>query len=158
MEEYRILKEYPKYQISNTGNVQSIKSKRILKLYKDSTGYNSICIYKTKLRVHRLVGKTWLDNPNQYNVIDHIDRNRLNNSFDNLRWCSVKTNTINKNKKINSISSYKGITYDKIKSKWRPYISINGKTKFLGRFNTEEEAHDFKVKYVIDNNISKDYL
>lgn len=42
--------------------------------------------------VHRLVAETFLDNPNGYEVINHIDYDRLNNSVGNLEWCTPSMN------------------------------------------------------------------
>lgn len=42
--------------------------------------------------VHRLVALTWIENPNNYPEIDHIDNNVYNNCVDNLRWCDRQFN------------------------------------------------------------------
>ena len=42
--------------------------------------------------VHRLIAKTWIPNPNKYPIINHKDNNPLNNSVDNLEWCTHKEN------------------------------------------------------------------
>ena len=42
--------------------------------------------------VHRLVGKAWVDNPNNYNEINHIDSDKFNNHYTNLEWCTHKYN------------------------------------------------------------------
>lgn len=42
--------------------------------------YKSICI-------HRLVGIYFVENNNGFNVLNHIDGNKLNNRYDNLEWC-----------------------------------------------------------------------
>lgn len=39
-----------------------------------------------KKSVHQLVARTFIPNPNNYTEIDHIDRNKLNNHYTNLRW------------------------------------------------------------------------
>jgi hypothetical protein len=41
---------------------------------------------------HRLIAETLLSNPNNFKEIDHIDRNKKNNSISNLRWCNREIN------------------------------------------------------------------
>ena len=45
-------------------------------------------------QLHRLLAKAFIPNPNNYPIINHIDGNKLNNSLDNLEWCTHKHNTI----------------------------------------------------------------
>lgn len=71
--------------------------------------------------------------------IDHIDGNGLNNQKSNLRFVTVRQNAQNK-KNINKTSKYPGVRWDKDRNKWRANIYINGKTKHLGRFESEEDA------------------
>ena len=59
-----------------------------------SNGYVYIHLDK-KYRLHKLIAKLFIPNPNNYPVIDHIDRNKLNNSASNLRWCTQSTNKRN---------------------------------------------------------------
>ena len=37
---------------------------------------------------HRLIAETLIPNPNNYEEVDHIDRNKLNNHISNLEWCN----------------------------------------------------------------------
>jgi len=42
---------------------------------------------------HTLIAEAHIPNPNRYNTIDHIDRDKTNNSISNLRWCTRAFNT-----------------------------------------------------------------
>jgi hypothetical protein len=72
---------------------------------------------------------------NQNNTIDHIDRNSLNNNLSNLRIFTSSEQSQNRNFVINANGYY--FRNDKYESS----IRINGKKKYLGSFDTEEEAH-----------------
>lgn len=106
-EEWKFIPETEdKYMISNYGRVKS--TKRIVTIYgtrqyvKDETirsqqidnrGYNRCVVGKhNTIKVHREVAKAFINNPNGYPEINHIDGNKLNNLFSNLEWCSHKQN------------------------------------------------------------------
>ncbi len=73
--------------------------------------------------------------------IDHKDHNELNNQKSNLRICAwAKQNSWNRRKRFGVSSKYKGVTWDKLKLKWKSSICINGRTKHLGNFSSEIEA------------------
>lgn len=104
----KFIKDYPAYKIDKQGKIFScFKPKtsiitddwrEIRQVYDKSCGYMivTLCDGKGKRqnkRVHRLLMETFIPNPNNYPHINHIDGNKLNNSLDNLEWCSVKHNT-----------------------------------------------------------------
>ena len=96
MEEWRIVKGFERYEVSNLGNVRNSKTKKIKKSNLNSQGYlqtqlSNKCIRKN-FRINRLVAITFLPNPNNYTQVNHKDGNKLNNSVDNLEWCSPKDN------------------------------------------------------------------
>ena len=47
--------------------------------------------------IHRLVALHFVDNPNNYTEVDHLDRDKENNNAENLRWCTRSDNNSNKN-------------------------------------------------------------
>lgn len=79
--------------------------------------------------------------------IDHIDGNRSNNRWDNLRQATTSQNHQNKIKRKNTITGLKGVTRNLPSKKWRnppPFratIVLKGKSKCLGNFHTAEDAH-----------------
>lgn len=74
--------------------------------------------------------------------VDHINRNRLDNRKCNLRFVTRKQNNANrgKNKNKPSTSRYLGVSYDPKRKKWKAQISHYNKNKFIGRYDTEEQA------------------
>jgi len=86
------------YKISSYGNVYSVRSKRNLKIKKNvAHGYNEIELnYKGKVRyfrVHRLVAFAFVDKKENCNIVMHLDNNKTNNYYKNLKWGTVSENT-----------------------------------------------------------------
>lgn len=71
---------------------------------------------------------------------DHVDGVTLNNRRYNLRVATDTQNNQNKKLTKSNRSGYKGVCWDKSRSKWMAYIKINGRQKNLGYFKTREEA------------------
>jgi hypothetical protein len=74
-------------------------------------------------------------------ICDHIDRDGLNNTDENLRVCTVSQNAMNKAGNKNTKSGYKGVKfYEKRKSKYRACINVGEHEIGLGYYMTAEEA------------------
>ena len=58
-------------------------------------GYLHARINKKYVYIHRLIASAFIPNPTQKPVVDHIDRNVLNNSAENLRWATYSENGLN---------------------------------------------------------------
>ena len=72
-------------------------------------------------------------------VVDHIDNNRLNNNLSNLQCVTQRVNSTKDRK--GGTSNYVGVSlHSNIRKKWEAKINVNGKSKRLGLFYTEEEA------------------
>ena len=85
--------------------------------------------------MHRLIIK-----PLDCYEIDHIDGNGLNNQKDNLRTCRHRDNIRNRRKHKKGSSTYKGVSWDTQKKRWRAYIHSGGKRIRLGDYKTEKDA------------------
>lgn len=69
---------------------------------------------------------------------DHRDGNGLNNTINNLRKATHGGNQQNKKKQVNNTSGYKGVV--RHKNGWQAQIGIEGKSIYLGRFSSLENA------------------
>lgn len=72
--------------------------------------------------------------------VDHKDGNPLNNMRSNLRLATNSQNNSYRSIDSRNSSGYKGVYYDKERNKWIAEIKADGKKKFIGRFETKEEA------------------
>jgi AP2 domain len=73
--------------------------------------------------------------------IDHIDGWGLNNEDENLRIVNSKQNQANSRKQARKLSSrYKGVCWDKSRSRWLSCIQVDGRHITLGRHESEVEA------------------
>lgn len=84
---------YTKYFISNYGRIKSITNNKI-KLLKTniSNGYERVQIAHKMFFIHRLVALYFIDNPYDFEQVNHKDFNKLNNKVENLEWVSSKMN------------------------------------------------------------------
>lgn len=73
---------------------------------------------------------------------DHINLNRLDNRRSNLRVCTRRQNEYNKGPRIDNTSGYKGVSFYKRTRKWMARILDNGKRRYLGSYETPQEAYE----------------
>jgi hypothetical protein len=78
--------------------------------------------------------------------IDHLDGNKTNNRIDNLRLVTCRQNQQNQHR--HRKGKLVGACFDKARGLWISKININNKQCYLGRFGTEEEAHEAYMRAV----------
>lgn len=99
--------DYPAYEVSTFGNVRNAATRVFMTpKFINSGGYAQVHLrigIKNKNgkfeTVHRLVAKAFCENPDPEKkyIVDHIDHNRKNNYYKNLRWVTPKENVLNSN-------------------------------------------------------------
>ena len=93
-----VLRDHPDYGATKTGKIYSHKSGKWkeLKPQSDTDGYLQVRIFdrgRGRLTfVHRLVAETFIDNPNGYSEVNHVNGNKKDNRFSNLEWCTRSGN------------------------------------------------------------------
>jgi hypothetical protein len=102
------LEKFDNYEMNQEGVLINVKTKRILKGSIGEDEYTRFELNQDGLKKnvlkHRLIAELWIFNPDNLACVDHIDRNRLNNAVDNLRWCSYEENSRNQSKPKNNSS------------------------------------------------------
>jgi hypothetical protein len=113
------------YEVSNMGRIKSLskswvtgerwgvrtKEESFLKFglaKRQKTNYYRVvlCVDKAKLNksVHRIVAEHFCDNPNNLNVVNHLNSNPLDNRADNLEWTTAKGNVLHSYTSGNRVS------------------------------------------------------
>lgn len=102
VEEWRDVVGYEQhFQVSNFGRIYSKRTNKILSQGTSKTGYavlstriggrNGIC---KCFKVHVLVARAFVPNPQNKPIVNHKDGNKLNNNDNNLEWSTHRENTI----------------------------------------------------------------
>ena len=103
-------------------------------------GYLYVCLQidgdPITMRLHRLIAKTWIPNPNNYPVVGHKDNDKANDCVDNLYWTTYSENS-QKAVDDNLLVNDKG--YDDSQS--HPIIVYYTNFNEIARYGSERECH-----------------
>ena len=136
---------FENYLIYEDGSVYSKKNKKFLKSY-DTNGYLRVTMPNDiKKNIHRLVAEHYIPNPHNYKEVDHIDRDKTNNSISNLRWVNHSMNQHNTGLRKDNKLGIKNI--HPTKDGYRFKIVRNGK-RHDKHFTNLEEAIKYKEEYL----------
>ena len=119
-EQWKTIKDYKYFEVSNLGRVREKLTKKIIVQWDNGNGYQKVAVptnivakanNQNKLNVyynehgkrlkikteyvHRLVALAFIPNPENKPEVDHIDTDRANNFVDNLRWVTESENSLN---------------------------------------------------------------
>lgn len=140
---YIKLSNCDEYAIVNLDKWNTISYIREFYWYKDNGGYACTEIPKKlrdvfqrrRIRLHRLI----LNCEDGY-IVDHFDRNKLNNLTENLRQATYQDNARNISIPKDNTSGVIGVSWHKTTNQWRAYIVVNKKQIHLGNFTNKNDA------------------
>jgi len=147
------------YKINKNGDLWSCSQHKFMKKQLTEDGYNWYKLtngHITRGLIHRLLAIQYIPNPDNLPEIDHIDRNKLNNSLDNLRWVSRNQNRENRETKgcittfqANEKTNYKA-SYAIEKGNIKQKTSVNKKV-------VEDWLETIKQQYPRKNKIEMNF-
>ena len=158
MNDFKILEEFPNYEIYKNGDIFNTKTNFKLCGTIENNGYRRFSLSnkdgkRKNMRHHRLLAQTFLENPNNYKQVDHIDNNKLNNNLENLRFCSQSLNSTNRehysHKKNGAPEKrFKYVNWHKRDKQWEGNIAVNGKNIYIGTSDNDEELYLMCLEYL----------
>jgi len=96
-------------------------------------GYLRTSVKRRRYQVHRIIW-CWVTGewPNKGMVIDHINGDRSDNRWNNLRLCTARQNAFNRKAPRSSATGFTGVYKDKRTGKF--FVKISG--KYVGTYDT----------------------
>jgi hypothetical protein len=132
------LRKYFKYDL-DTGLLMDNLTEKVAETYV-ANGYVCINKYGYKMQVQRLIMLYMLGKEFPNSEVDHIDHNRSNNRWNNLRIVCRKANSKNLSKNKTNTSGITGVAWHSLRNKWRAYIMVDYKQISLGLYSDKEKA------------------
>lgn len=118
----------------------------------DRNGYKYISLRKDgkskSYRLYQILARTFLiDNRGTSLQVDHKDRNRVNDDLTNLRMVHRLINGNNRKHNKTSSTKVRGVAFSKQHSKWKVMVNEDKRLKYLGLFNSMEEALKIREEF-----------
>ena len=153
--DWKTIPEFPMYDVSTLGLVRSRTRGAVKFLIPVVLQHGSAKgrVYYQLTRdgkLHRkqaskLVALAFVPNPFNKPLCDHIDRNLLNNTAENLRWVTHAENASNTDLRTNNTSGYKCVSFVKSHGKYKSTFTFNGERYSSKMCKTPEEAFAWYV-------------
>ncbi len=152
---YKRLKYNKDYLVTEYGAVWSFNNGHLKKL-KSSLSTDKYLQYSIRssdrkssktFTAHYLVASNFLDEYTDELLIDHIDRNKNNNHFSNLRMVTNRENFLNSDHNDNS----KGYSYCKLRKKYKASVKCHNISLYLGAFEDKNSAVNAYKKAKLDS-------
>ena len=126
-------------------DVTHVKSGRVIKWIINHGGYYQTSLCRRgrarTVRRARLIAHCFIPNPEGKPTIDHINRDRMDDRVENLRWATCAEQTANRVYMYrNNTSGIRGAYWSKKNAKWHARIKVGGTQLHLGYFDDINDA------------------
>ena len=143
------------YIFFSSNKLYSLKYKKFIKPIIPNNGYLSYRFYLNDTRIvyliHKMLGDYFIKNTNplEYDIIDHINQNKLDNRIDNLRWVNSSINNRNQKLSILNTSGFQGVNFVKSRNSWKADWTDNEGKRHNKSFNLNKynNAKDLAIEY-----------
>lgn len=116
------------------------KAVRLYSWYMDNSGFVRARVNNKLICLHQYILKLE-ERFDPFLYIDHVDRDRCNNTSANLRLCTRKENNNNTKLRSDNKSGFRGVSWDKNTKKWNVRIGLGaGKYKYVGQYVSKIQA------------------
>ena len=162
-EVWKVIDNYNDYEISSHGRTRNTKTGKILQP-DIRYGYHNVALSKDgktkRFNIHSLVCSRFCVNPYNYNIVEHIDNNILNNMFDNLRWIYTTKNSKLRSKSKYDIGEINGVTdgHYAWNARWCDNVGHVYSKSFNIRIHGREQAKALAIAHRIAKELEFGYL
>ena len=147
------IRGFNNYLIYPDGKVLNKTTNKYKKHTRNTNGYYQVCLsnegHTKNLSVHRLIALHHIPNPDNKPCVDHIDRNKLNNNINNLRWATHLENQQNLGKYKTNKSGHKNIHYLKSRKTWIYQYRVMGKVIYRKKCKCKITLLTYKFCYLL---------
>ena len=156
---WKIISDFPNYEVSDIGEVKNIKTGKCLKPKKSRYGYLRVTLcndgFQKTMGIHRLVAIAFIPNPNRKPTVNHKNEEKTDNRIENLEWATnaeqnrygtrtaramAHTDWKNRTSKMDYKAIAEKHDYSSPKMCGRKMVDVYQNGRFIKRFDSQKEA------------------
>lgn len=135
------------YEANELGDIRKKGSNQLVHQWLDKDGYKMVTLTNRKLyRAHRIIALTFLDNPENYPVVNHLNYNKQDNRVENLEWTTYQNNSKHSflnNHRDDSVKEWVDkVQFKAAEASKRKVVQMDLNDNIIAVFNSHREASE----------------